>query len=277
VAEPPAKLAAKERGIQVFQPEDLKTPESIARLKEQSADVFAVAAFGQLLSKAVLAIPRLGPFNLHASLLPKYRGAAPMTYAIWKGEAETGLSIFRMVREMDAGDMALQVRTPIGQEETAGELHDRLAQIGAGLFVEFLDRLEAGTINFAPQDSSQATFAPSLTKEDGQIDWTQAARQICLHIRAMCPWPGAYTHLKTAGGDQRMTLLKASALEGKADARPGEVTEVTKDAFVVAAGEGRLRVERLQLSGKRAMDAAEFLRGHRMQPGDRLGAPGPRP
>jgi methionyl-tRNA formyltransferase len=273
VADPPVELAARERGIAVFQPEDLRAPESIERLRQESADVFAVAAFGQLLSKAVLAVPRLGPFNLHASLLPKYRGAAPMTYAVWKGETETGLTIFRMVREMDAGDVALQVRTPIGPEETAGELHDRMAQLGAGLFVEFLDRLEAGTIRFSPQDAALATFAPSLKKEDGQIDWTQPARQIVLHVRAMCPWPGAYTWLRTAGGDRRLTLLKAAARAGPAEARPGEVIEAAKDRFVVAAGEGQLLVQRLQPAGKRAMDAVEFLRGHRLNPGDRLGAP----
>lgn len=271
VAEPAVKVAARELGIPTFQPEDVRTPESLARLAEESADVFAVAAFGQILSQKAIEVPRLGAFNLHASLLPKYRGAAPMTYAVWNGESETGLTIFRIVREMDAGEIALQARTPIGPDETTGQVHDRMAEMGAEFFVRFLADLEAGTIEFTPQDHSQATFAPTLKKEDGEIDWTQRAGRICLHIRAMCPWPGAYTCLQTAKGPQRVTLLRASPLSEAASAEPGQIVSVVRDSFVVRSGEGQIRVERLQPAGKRAMDAAEFLRGHPLQAGDQLG------
>jgi len=271
VAEPAVKLAARELGIPVFQPENVRTPGSIARLAEESVDVFAVAAFGQILSQRAIDLPRLGAFNLHASLLPKYRGAAPMTYAVWNGESETGLTIFRIVREMDAGDMALQARTPIGPDETTGQVHDRIAEMGAGLFVRFLDALEAGTIEFTPQDHSAATFAPTLKKEDGEIDWTQRGEQICRHIRAMSPWPGAYTSLPTPKGTQRGTLLKASPTDEAASAEPGQILSVARDSFVVGAGGGQVKVERLQPAGKRAMDAGEFLRGHPLQPGQRLG------
>lgn len=267
VAEPAVKTAARELAVPVFQPESINSDESLARLREIAPDVIAVAAFGQKLCRAVLDLPRLGAFNLHASLLPRYRGAAPIAYAIWKGETQTGLTLFRMAEKMDAGDVALQVATPIGPEETAGELHDRLSELGAGLFVDFLDRLASENLIFKPQDASLATFAPSLKKEKGEVDWSKSAAEICRFVRAMTPWPSAYTFLEhPARGRERLTLLKVTALdEDQAEARTaGTVVEVTREHFTLAVGLGQVRVLRLQPAGKRAMDASEYLRGHQV-------------
>ena len=274
LSEPPVKVAARELGIPIFQPEKVNSPESLARLQAEQADVCVVAAYGQLLSARVLDQPRLGSFNLHGSLLPKYRGAAPIAYAILNGEQETGLTIFRIVRKMDAGEMAMRVPTRILPDETAGDLHDRLSELGAEMFVEFLDGLEAGTILLTPQDESQVSFAPSFTKEEGEVDWRLEADRVCCHVRAMAPWPGAFAFLVTRKGELRVTLLKTTAHEAPSDAPPGEIVEVNETGFSVACGAGLVSVERLLVAGKRAMEAAEFLRGHPLRVGDRF-RPGP--
>jgi methionyl-tRNA formyltransferase len=275
LAKPPVKMAAEELGLPVFQPRKANRPESLERIQAAQPDVIAVVAFGQILSRALLDVPRLGCFNLHASLLPKYRGAAPITYAVWNGETETGVTIMKMVERLDAGDVAIQVRTPIGPEETSGELHDRLAVLGAPLFVEFLDRLDAGGVSFTPQDDAQATLAPLLKKEQGLVDWSSGAEVLCRFIRAMTPWPGAYTFRRLGGGDyERILLWKAAPAGGFGPARPGTVQAVTRDEFVVATGQGGIRILGIQAEGKRRMSASEYLRGHPVHVGESLGTPG---
>ncbi|MBI2194535.1 MAG: methionyl-tRNA formyltransferase [Planctomycetes bacterium] len=271
VAETAVKVAAACAGIPVYQPEVVGSPESLARLRSLYPDVLAVVAYGQKLPRALLELPRLGAFNLHASLLPRWRGAAPIAYALWKGDAETGLTIFRMAEKMDAGDIGLQRRVPLGPEETAGELHDRLARLGGELFVEFLDQLSAGRIVFTPQDEARVTFAPSLKKSQGLVDWSQSAAAIHRFVRAMTPWPGATCCRRLpSGAAEALILVKVLPVDGPAQAGPGTVVEIARTHFTIAAGEGRVRVLRLLPSGKRAMDAAEFLRGHLLSPGEIL-------
>ena len=272
VLAPTVKVAAREFGLPVYQPDSINSPESLEQLKKTKPDVMLVAAYGQKLSNEMLELPRLGVFNLHASLLPKYRGAAPITYAIWKGETETGLTIFKIVEEMDAGDMALKVSTPIGSQENAGELHDRLSEMGAELFVDFLDWLEAGNIKLVPQDSRQASFAPSLKKEQGEIDWQLRPEEVTRLVRAMTPWPGAYTFRRgRKGKPDRLTILESESLAGSTEPETGTVVEVAGEYFTVAAAGGLVRIGRLVPAGTRAMTAAEYLRGHPMEPGERLG------
>ncbi|HZU35015.1 MAG TPA: methionyl-tRNA formyltransferase [Gemmataceae bacterium] len=269
------KQVALEHNIPVFQPESINTPEGVAGLQAFQPDLLVVAAYGQILSRDVLAVPPLGGINVHASLLPKYRGAAPIAWAIYHGERQTGVTIIRMSVQLDAGDMLAQEAIDIGPQETTGELEARLAQLGARLAVETVEKLAAGPVQGQPQDKTQATKAPKLTKEHGAIDWTRPAAAVCNQIRAMQPWPTPYTYLHRAGQPPvRLIVLQASPAQ--ADARghaPGELVP-TEDqpAFRVAAG-GNTAVDiaSVQPAGKRAMRAEEFLRGHRLQPGDRLG------
>jgi len=268
---PPVKEAASALGIPVFQPVKVSAPESIEHIRQHEPDVLAVVAYGQKLSNELLVVPRLGSFNLHGSILPKYRGAAPITYAVWNGEPETGLTIFRMVEKMDAGEMGIKVTTQIGPDETAGELHDRLSLMGADLFVEFLDKLEAGQIQFVAQDESQATIARSLKKEQGLIDWSQPGEAICRHIRAMTPWPGAYTFYPAEKQSQRLTVLKASLGETRSVSAPGTILEAGGDTLLIATGDGDLLIHRLVPAGKKPMDIGPFLRGHQLEAGNQLG------
>jgi methionyl-tRNA formyltransferase len=271
ITHPPVKEAALILGIPVFQPVKVSARESIEHLRQHEPDVLAVAAYGQKLSNDLLAVPRIGPFNLHGSNLPKYRGAAPIAYAIWNGESETGLTIFRMVEKMDAGDMGIKVTTPIGPDETAGELHDRLSVMGADLFVEFLDKLEAGQIKFEAQDESQVTIARSLKKDQGLIDWSQPGEAIRRHIRAMTPWPGAYTFYPAEKGSMRLTVLKASVGEFQSGAPPGTILDASGEFLSIATAVRDLRIHRLVLAGKKPMDSGPFLRGNQLEVGKKLG------
>jgi methionyl-tRNA formyltransferase len=266
------KKLALAHNVPVFQPESINTPEGVAGLKQLQPELLVVAAYGQILSAEVLGVAPRGGINVHASLLPKYRGAAPIAWAIYHGETRTGVTIIRMSTALDAGDMLAQESIPILPDETEGELEERLAPLGARLALTVIEQLEAGTASGVKQDQSLVTKAPKLKKEKGLIDWTRTAEQICCHIRAMQPWPTAYTFLHAAGKEPlRLILLRAQALEGPAGQLPGTILESPKDELHVAAGQGIVSLLRVQPAGKRPMDTAEFLRGHRVSPGDRFG------
>jgi methionyl-tRNA formyltransferase len=281
-AGPGLKEVARQKNVPVFQPESINTPEGEAQLKELQPDLLVVAAYGQILSREVLGTAKQGGVNVHASLLPRYRGAAPIAWAIYRGETQTGVTIIRMSTGLDAGDMLAQEATPIGPDETAGELEARLAPIGARLALQVVDQMASGPIKGIPQDKSQATKAPKLTKELGAIDWSRTPEEICRQVRAMQPWPTPYTYLHRAGqAPGRLIVFKAKPAEGPsgAPAQPGEIRReaAVGGKLIVACGNGNLEVAELQPAGKRRMPAADFLRGYRPQAGDRFGPEVPAP
>jgi methionyl-tRNA formyltransferase len=274
------KEIALEHNIPVFQPESINTPEGVAWLRALKPDLLVVAAYGQILSKDVLAAARLGGINVHASLLPKYRGAAPVAWAIYHGETVTGVTIIRMSVHLDAGEMLAQETVAIGPEETAGELEARLAPVGARLALDVIGQIASGTGHGIPQDKALATRAPKLKKEDGLIDWCRTSREVCNQVRAMQPWPTPYTFFHHPGQPPlRLILTRARPLDGTAlgDLPPGALVVPTPapEHLVVATGGGLVDVMELQPAGKRRMSATDFLRGHRLQAGDRLGPEAP--
>ena len=258
---PPVAEVAAQSEIRVLQPPRLRDPEAMAEIAALAPDLQIVAAYGQLLPPAVLAAPQHGTLNMHASLLPRWRGASPVSAAIAAGDAETGATIMLVDETEDTGPILTQRATPIGERETAGELSDRLAELGAALLLETIRRWLAGEIAPQPQDNSLATRARRVRKEAGAIDWGQSAAQITRNIRAYTPWPGAFTLLD----GQRVRLAAAAAEQGTGGA--GEIVSVETDAIRVGAGEGIVAIERLQRAGKRELSAAEFARGA----GDLLG------
>jgi methionyl-tRNA formyltransferase len=265
------KAIAVEHGVPVFQPESVNTPEGVARVKEFRPDLLVVAAYGQILSADVLNAAPMGGVNVHASLLPKYRGAAPIAWAIWNGETRTGVTIIRMSTKLDAGDMLAQEAIEILPDETEGELETRLAPVGARMALATIEQLETGTAKGLKQDPSLVTRAPKLKKEHGLIDWSQPAERVCRQIRAVQPWPTAYTFWHRPNQPPvRILITKASASDGESHP-PGTVVQVTKESLAVAAGNGWVNLLKLQPSGKRVMDAGEFLRGNRVQVGERFG------
>ena len=267
------KQIAVARNVPVFQPESVNAPESVARLKELAADLLVVAAYGQILSDEVLATARHGGINVHASLLPKYRGAAPIAWAIYHGEKRTGVTIIRMATRVDAGEILAQAAVDIGPEETAGELEARLAPIGAQLALHVIEEIDQGTSHGVPQDQAGVTKAPKLKKEHGLIDWTRTAEQVCNQIRAMQPWPTAYTYWHPEGkAPVRIIVRRARPVEDIPAPSPGRAIRQDRDTLIVAAGSGGVQLLELQPAGKRAMSAAEFLRGYPVQSGDRFGA-----
>ncbi|TYO99250.1 methionyl-tRNA formyltransferase [Geothermobacter ehrlichii] len=262
---PPVKLLAEKHGIEVFQPERLRRPEAVGQLQKLRPDLVVVVAYGQILPKSVLEIPRYGCINVHASLLPKYRGAAPINKAIIDGESVTGVTTMFMDEGLDTGDMLVKMSLEIGPDETAGQLHDRLAQLGRAAMEETLKRLCAGTLERIPQNDAESCYAPMLKKEDGEIDWRQPAARLHNLVRGLDPWPSAYTWL-----DGALLKLAATSVE-EADGEPGTLLAAENDGLVIACGEGALRVRQLQLAGKRRMPAADFLRGCPLTPGIRFG------
>ena len=264
---PPVKIVALEHGIPVLQPERLREPGWPEQLAPHGADVAVVVAFGQILPPAVLAVPRQGSVNVHASLLPRYRGAAPVAWAIIRGERETGITTFQMDAGMDTGPVLLQRTTPIGPDETAGDLAERLAALGAETLLETLDRLDGARP--VPQDSASATMAPRLRKEDGALDWTESAAALAARIRGVNPWPGAVT--VAPGG--RLRIWRARALPGRGE--PGVLTPVDGQV-AVGTGAGLLVPLEVQPENRRAMAWDAYLRGARLAPGAPLGATVPR-
>jgi methionyl-tRNA formyltransferase len=271
----PIKRAAEAHGIRVEQPEDVNAASSLDAIRALQADLLVTAAYGQILSAELLSIPRLGGINLHGSVLPSYRGAAPVARAIQNGERTTGVTVIRMTPRIDAGGILDIARTDIDPDETADELEERLARLGAPLVVKAVAALAAGPVPILPQDRARVTKAPKLRKEDGLIDWSRPARVIHNLVRAMQPWPVASTTWSPRAphgkGPTRIIVHRTEVLDGQGAA--GEVVEARDDRLVVAAGEGAIRIRVLQVPGKRPFTAAEFLRGHRVQVGDRMGAP----
>jgi len=270
----PLKEFAIERGIPVLQPEKVRTEKSLEELRSLNADLYVVAAYGQILTNKLLAIPRLGAINVHGSILPKYRGAAPIQYAIWKGEKESGVSIFQIVRELDAGPVFGIATTPIQSDETYGQLHDRLAEFGVGITLDVVNQLDQGIAISVPQDPSQVTFSPRIEKEEGLIDWSKSTEELGWHLRAMQPWPNPFTFLHLAGKPpQRVIITKLQPYHRDLPFEhlsPGDLLSTPERELLVRTGDGLAKIISLQPAGKRGMTAADFLLGTTISPGDKL-------
>ena len=264
------KRAAGRHGIAVLQPESLADPAFAGALRDLRPDVLAVVAF-RILPPEVYETARLGAFNLHGSLLPAYRGAAPIQRALMDGVAETGVTTFFLQRTVDTGDVVLRRPLPVGPDDTAGEVHDRLAAIGAEAVVETTRRIAAGTAAAEPQDDDRASPAPKVFRDDARVDWTRPARAVHDHVRALSPAPGAWTEWAPAGEPETLKVLRTRVeAEGGAAGAPGAVVEAG-GRLVVACGAGAVEVLEAQREGKRRMSAADFLNGADLGPGDRLG------
>lgn len=260
----PMKELAEKHNIPVLQPPKVKAAEFLEQLTALQADLTVVAAYGQILSDEVIKAPRLGTINLHGSLLPKYRGASPIQYAIWEGEQTTGVSIFQLVPELDAGPVIAEVRTPIGSQETFGELHDRLAILAVEPAIEAVEKLATGTAIPLPQNAEALSYAPKIMKHQGQIDWHAPLEKVLNHIRAMQPWPNPFTFLQ---GDQfktqRLVILKAEpATDRQSPESPGQIVLAEPEGLVVATGTEPVRITQLQPAGKKPMAVDVFLNGN---------------
>lgn len=264
---PPVKKMAIKHGIPVYQPRKIREPECVETFRKYNADVMVVIAFGQILPGPILEMTPYGCINVHASLLPKYRGAAPIQWSIIEGEAITGVTTMQMDEGLDTGDMIMKKEVPIAEDETGESLHDKLAEAGAALCVETLKALEDKTAVFEKQGESPTAYAKMLTKEMGNIDWSRSAVQIERLVRGLNSWPSAYTHWD--GKVMKIWRAKAEADQAEAG-QPGTVTEVDKDSFAVQTGDGVLRVYEVQIPGKKRMDTGAFLRGYTMEPGTSL-------
>ena len=282
------KACALERNIPVFQPVRIKLPENVAELKKYDADIYVVAAFGQILSQEILDIPRFGCVNIHASLLPEYRGAAPIQQSIIDGKKETGVTIMQMAAGMDTGDILIQRTIPISEDETGGGLFDKLAVLGGELIVDALPKIEKGELTPVPQDEEKATKCGKLSKDMGKIDFSKDAETIRNLVRGLDPWPSAFTKL----GGKTFKIWKAKALlklkfdelvkelsDSKDDVRTalieknetGSVVAVLKDSFIVLTGDGFLQISEVQLEGKKRMAVKDFLLGYKLEVGLKLG------
>jgi len=266
VAPPPVKVVAEALGLTVLQPEKVRTQDFLETFRRLAPDLVIVAAFGQILPGEVIRGPRVGCINIHPSLLPKYRGAAPINWALIRGEEKTGVTIMRMDEGVDSGDILLQKETPIGAEETFGALHDRLANTGAGLLLNALALLEAGTLQPRPQEHRLATTAPRLRPEDGRIHWDADARTIVALVRGLSPAPSAYTLLE----GKKLKIFMATAETAPVSDAPGTVAGETTLGLRVAAGNGYVVLREVQLEGKKRLAVRDFLRGVRIAPGQVL-------
>lgn len=263
----PVKVLAAKSGIPVLQPDRLDEPSFVDQLKRYEADLFVVVAF-RILPEVLIGIPRLGAFNLHASLLPKYRGAAPINWAIMNGEDETGVTTFFLQRTVDTGNIILQARVPIGDEETSGELHDKLSEVGAEIVLHSVRLIEAGRVQRTIQDDSQASAAPKIFKEHCRINWTCSSSRVHNQIRGLSPKPGAYTY----HGETHIKVLRSGIRDAKDFAPvpvPGTVIR-SGHAVLVATGDGIVELLELQQEGKKRLSADEFLRGYHLNTGDRF-------
>jgi methionyl-tRNA formyltransferase len=256
---PPVKAAALARGLLVWQPPTLRTPQAVSRLRTLSPDLIVVVAFGQILRADVLEIPPHGCLNLHGSLLPKYRGAAPVPATILAGETETGVTLMRMDEGMDTGPVIAQATCPIAPDDTTATLRDKLCHLGADLLIETLPRWLAGEVTSQPQDDSQATYCHPIAKSDGRLDWQLSAEELARRVRAFIPWPTAFTSWQ----GKPLKVLRALPLpDWRGEGQPGAVVALD-DGVGVVTGRGVLRLEEMQLAGKRAMTTQDFLRGQR--------------
>lgn len=264
---PPVKECAVKYNVPVFQPVKVKTPESVEILRSYGAEMFVVAAFGQFLSKEILQMPKYGCINIHASLLPKYRGAAPIQWAVINGDKESGVTIMQMAEGIDTGDMLLKRAIPIEKKETGEGLYTKLSALGAELITEAISGIEAGTLTPEPQDDSLSCYAPKITKALGVIDWEKSAAEIERLIRGLNSWPSAYTLCK----GKILKIWDADVTEAETDGEAGMVTEITKDSFCVNTSKGQLSIKQVQLEGKRRMPVKDFLLGCKLEVGEKLG------
>jgi len=264
---PPVKLVAERAGIPVVQPLKIRTPDFMQALSAWKPDLIAVTAFGRILHTPILQLPPMGCVNVHGSLLPKYRGAAPVQWAIINGETETGITTMLMDEGMDTGPMLLQEKLAILPDDTTGTLAPRLAELGGRLLVKTIDQLKAGTLKPIKQDDAGATMAPLLKKEDGLIDWTMSATSLANRVRGLSPWPGAYTFL----GEERWNIWKAVPSAGTTVDQPGTIVTVNKQSILVATGEGVLEIREIQTANSKRMPVGQFLAGHRVTAGTQLG------
>lgn len=263
----PVKEAALRHDIPVFQPKKVRDPECMEELRKYHADIMVVIAFGQILPQEILDMTPYGCVNVHASLLPKYRGAAPIQWSIIDGEEVTGVTTMQMDAGLDTGDMLLKTEIKIEADETGGSLHDKLAEAGATLCVETLKALEEKTVTPEKQGETPTAYAKMLDKKLGNIDWTMDAVSIERLIRGLNPWPSAYT----MWNGKVMKIWRGEVLEASGEQMPGTIVAVSKDSFTVQTGKGQLRILELQLQGKKRMDAAAFLRGYKLEEMMRLG------
>lgn len=270
---PPVKIAARELDLPIFQPEKIRAPKALGELIALGPEVIVVAAYGQILPKAILSLPRLGCINIHASLLPRHRGASPIHAAILEGDAETGITVMQMDEGLDTGDILLKTTLPIHPNETAGSLHDRLAQLAPAALLECLELLGRGVASRERQDATLATYAPKLNRGDGEIDWNRPAVEIERRVRAMTPWPGAYTLISLRNMQGVLKVHQAEIWKdgGKQPgAKAGTVVAAGDDGIVVAAGEGGIVLKEVQIEGRKRLKVPEFLRGHSIPVGMRL-------
>lgn len=263
----PVKERAIELNIPVYQPEKLKEDENYEILKELNPDVIVVVAYGQLITKRILDLPKYGCINVHASLLPKYRGAAPIQWAVIDGEEVSGVTIMKMDESLDTGDMIMKKEIALDSKETGGSLHDKLAILGANLLVEALEALENGTATYTKQDDSKMTYAKKLTKELGNIDFSMPAKEIERLVRGLNPWPSAYTTYE----DKNMKIWDVEVSDKVYEGKNGEIVDVSKNDFTIKTQDGVIIVKELQLQGKKRMDAGAFLRGTKVEKGVFLG------
>ncbi len=275
------KLCAEQYGIPVFQPEKVREEAAVERLRRENADIFVVAAFGQLLPKTILEMPRFGCINIHGSLLPAYRGAAPVQWAVLDGQKEAGDTIMQMNEGLDTGDILMQESIPLSADETAGSLYDKLSSMGGPLLLKALDAIEAGAVTPVPQGDSGTHYAKMLRKEMGNIDWTKSAEEIGRLVRGLNPWPSAYTHwngkmlkiwMAEPVTQEELSALGCDEKNGMdlKEAQPGTVMIVTKDTLMVQTGDGLLALTELQMEGKKRMPVQAFLMGCRLQTGEKL-------
>lgn len=263
---PPVKEAALVHGIEVYQPRRVREPECIEYLRKYEADIIVVVAFGQILTKEILEMPKYGCINVHASLLPKYRGAAPIQWSVINGEKVSGVTTMRMDEGIDTGDMILKEEVVLDKEETGGSLFDRLAKKGAELCVKTLKAIEEGTATYIPQNHEEATHTTMIKKQLGEMDWTKPAQELECLVRGLNPWPSAYTHLN----GKTLKIWKTTVLEKETGKEPGTI-EVGKNTIAVQTGKGMLQLEEIQLEGKKRMQTDAFLRGVSLETGMVLG------
>ena len=269
VTDAPVKMTAVQHGIPVYQPARLRDPEVVETLRGWAPDLGVVAAYGKIIPEDVLNLPRLGMINVHASLLPKYRGAAPVQRAVMAGDAETGITIMRMVKALDAGGMFAKATRPIDPSETSDIVERDLAEIGAGLLLRVIDDMVAGVAAEEPQDDSLSTYASKITKDEGLVDWARPALEIHNRVRGLYPWPHAYSYLD----NERVIFLRSQVESRHATEPPGTVVDTSGGVLRVATGHGGcLGIIQVQSEGRRAMNARDYLAGHPIRPGARFGS-----